>query len=161
MINASVWIVIFSLECSEALSKPQCCSASLTGIILIRLSRLDHYNGSDEWGFISLSVGCWQIRGRCNEAASSQHQSWLCLGTGGAAHFAPLSLIDLLSSRPSQCNSSHASWWGAVPAHRNVVGTRRTPCDRGNLCKCALNQTTLHSGSVRRVEQIFWKGSYV
>ena len=55
----------------------------------------------------------------------------------------PLSLIDLLSSRPSQCNSSRASWWGAAPAHQSVVGTQRTPCDRGNLWRSALDKSIM------------------
>lgn len=51
----------------------------------------------------------------------------------------PLSLIDLLSSHPSLCNSSRAFWWGAVPVHQSAVETQRTPCDRGNLWRSVLD----------------------
>lgn len=54
------------------------------------------------------------------------HQSQLGRST-------PLCVIDLLVSRPLQCSSSRASWWGVAPAHRTAAGTQRTPCDRGNL----------------------------
>lgn len=69
----------------------------------------------------------------------------------------PLSLIDLLSSRPSQCNSSRASWWGAAPAHQSVVGTQRTPCDRGNLWRSALDKSIMFWGLLQECNRYFGK----
>lgn len=109
-------------------------TASIPGAMLIRLSEWDHRSSSDEWAFISLSV--WLLADQRQVKWSRlllllflplrAHQSQLGRRT-------PLCVIDLLASRPSQCSSCRASWWGVAPARRTAAGTRRTPCDRGIL----------------------------
>lgn len=98
--SASTWTFV-ALNAVEAFPTPQYWSASFKGMILMSLSSLDHYYDSDEWRFTSLPVGRWQIRGRCNETASSPHQSFAVLGHRQSCALSSRSPADLLTLRSS------------------------------------------------------------